>query len=96
LADHYADTGDLSQSVAVDQDLLAKVRAANPDLTNDLRNATYLSTAYAAFARHLRRAGRLQDAMRWDTERRQLWQDWDRKLPKNAYIQRQLASSHTT
>ena len=38
-----------------------------------------------------RRAGDADKAARMDSQRAQLWRQWDAKLPRNEYVQRQLA-----
>ena len=92
LADHYSAIGQPSQAVQTYQDLISKMKASNPDTQNDLRSVAYLSSAYAGLARVLRHSGRLQEAARWEAERLELWQHWDRKLPNNVFVRRQLAS----
>lgn len=91
LADHYAATGQLAKAADGYRDLLAKVNELNPDPENDLRNAVYMSNAYEALARVLRQDRRPQEAIRWEAERRKLWEHWDSKLPSNPFVQRQLA-----
>jgi serine/threonine protein kinase len=91
LADHYAAIGGPGEAAGTYRDLLAKVNESNPDPENDLRNAVYMSSAYAALARVLRQDHRAQEAANWEAERRKLWEHWNTKLPGNAFIQRQLA-----
>jgi len=93
LADHYAATGQPARAADTYRDLLARVNASNPDPENDLRNAVYLSNAYAALARVLRQDHRAQEATGWEAERRKLWEHWDSKLAGNAFVRRQLASA---
>lgn len=99
LADYYAATGQPAKAADTYRDLLARVNELNPDPENDLRNAVYMSNAYAALARALRQegraqeSGRSQDAAKWEAERRELWEHWDSKLANNPFIQRQLAAA---
>jgi serine/threonine protein kinase len=93
LADHYAATGQPTKAADAYRDLLARVNQSNPDPENDLSHAVYLSNAYADLARVLRQDRRAQEAMSWEAERRKLWEHWDHKLARNAFVQRQLASA---
>ncbi len=99
LADYYAAAGQPAKAADTYRDLLARVRESNPDPENDLRNAVYMSNAYAALARALRQtgsaqvAGRGQEAAKWEAERRKLWEHWDSKLASNPFVQRQLAAA---
>lgn len=93
LADHYAAAGDSAKAADTYLDLLRRVNESNPNAETDLRNAVYLSNAYAALARILRQDGRTPEATRWEAERRKLWEHWDSKLANNAFVQRQLAAA---
>jgi len=93
LADHYAATGQPAKAADTYRDLLAGVKESNPDPENDLRNAVYMSNAYAALARVLRQDRRAREASEWESKRRQLWEHWDSKLASNPFVQRQLASA---
>jgi tRNA A-37 threonylcarbamoyl transferase component Bud32/tetratricopeptide (TPR) repeat protein len=92
-AECYAATGQAAQAADTYRDLLAKVNELHPDPDNDLGNAVYLSNAYAALARVLRQDRRTEEAARCETERRKLWEHWNRKLSGNPFVQRQLASA---
>lgn len=93
LADHYAATGQAAKATDTYRDLLARVKESNPDPQNDLRNAVYISNAYAALARVLRQDHRAEEAANWEAERRKLWEHWNSKLANNPFVQRQLASA---
>lgn len=93
LADHYAATGQPAKAADTYRDLLARVNELNPDPENDLRNAVYISNAYAALARILRQDRRVREAANWEAKRRKLWELWDSKLANNPFVQRQLASA---
>jgi tetratricopeptide (TPR) repeat protein len=92
LADHRADTGQVPSAVASYTDLLAKVMHTGTDVENDLRNANTLSLLYDSLARAHRLAGAEEAAAGVEAKRRALWQDWDRKLPDNAFVARRLAT----
>jgi tetratricopeptide (TPR) repeat protein len=92
---HLSETGQTQRAVDVYQELLDKVMATHPDPTNDLRNATGMSRIYEALATlHLRNGNAVQ-AQSMSALRFELWQNWNRKLPQNVYVQHQLeAASH--
>ena len=90
LADHYAEAGDLPQAIAAYQDLRGKMLASNPDPGNDLVNAAQLSRLDAALAAVLRHTGRAGEAAVLEQNRQELWRQWSRKLPDNAFVQGQL------
>jgi len=92
LADQYAAAGQPTKAVETYQALLSRLKAWNPEPASALRSTTCLSSVYAGIARTLRMAGRLKEAAFYIAEHRSLWQVWDRKLPNNNFVQRQLAS----
>src|SRR5260370_37264184 len=93
LADHYAETGRPHRAAEVYQELLDKLLAAKPDPVNDLRHATKLGRIYEALAYLHRRNGRYDQAETFSALRRDLWQQWNHKLPANAHIHRQLEAA---
>jgi tetratricopeptide (TPR) repeat protein len=92
LADHYAASDQLAKAADTYRDLLAKVNEMNPDPENDLRNAVYMSNAYEALARVLRQDRSARESTNWEAERRKLWEHWDKKLPNNSFVRRQMAA----
>jgi tetratricopeptide (TPR) repeat protein len=93
LADYQADTGRSAQAARTYEDLLAKVLASNPQPDTDLRHANSLSRIYRRLAEVDTLAGRAAQAREAGQRRLELWQFWDRKLPNNSFIQRQLAAA---
>jgi serine/threonine protein kinase/tetratricopeptide (TPR) repeat protein len=93
LADHYGDTGQTAAAITTYQDLLEKVRAAKPQAETDLRHANSLSRLYRDLGNLHRRAGHASEADTLDRQRVELWQGWDKKLPNNPFVQRQLAET---
>ncbi len=91
LADHQAETGQPAKAAETYQELLAKIMASNPDPEHDLRTAPPISSGYATLAGIYRRLGRESDAAALDHRRLELWRQWDRKLPNNPFVMRQLA-----
>ncbi|HYL39073.1 MAG TPA: protein kinase [Bryobacteraceae bacterium] len=93
LADHYAETGRVEKAADGYRELLDKVMASRPDPEHDLRNAKYISDDELALAGILRRLGRTQEAADLEARRQALWRGWERELPKNPFVQRQLAAA---
>ena len=93
LADHFADTGEPLRAAAVYQELLDLIVAGKPDSGNDLRRAIKLSRIYEALAGLHRRNHHSDKAEAVSALRRNLWLQWDRKLPSNAYVHRQLQAA---
>jgi hypothetical protein len=67
--------------------------ASKPEPLTDLRDAAKLSRLYEASAGLYRRAGQTVRAESMETRRLELWRHWDRKLPNNAFVRRQLAAT---
>jgi len=92
LADHYAETGQTNEALEAYQELRRKIMASNPDPQNDLLNAVHVSRLDASLALLLRRAGRTGDAVTLEENRLELWRHWNRKLPNNPFVLRQIAA----
>jgi tetratricopeptide (TPR) repeat protein/predicted Ser/Thr protein kinase len=92
-ADQEAATGQPRRALESYQDLLAKVLASKPDPENDLHQANDLSRIYRAIATLASVTGELPEAKSNGGRRTELWSLWDRKLPHNPYVQRQLTAS---
>jgi serine/threonine protein kinase len=88
-ADDYADTGQIPKAVAAYQELLDKLMAWDPDLQNDLRDATCVSRTWTALANLQRRTGRNDEADRLEAQRADLWSHWNAKLPNAQSLLRQ-------
>jgi tetratricopeptide (TPR) repeat protein len=82
-------------AVADYEQLLEKVNAAKPEFQTDLRVAPRMSRLYEALAHAYRRSGQSSHAETLDAKRLELWRHWERKLPGNAFVQRQLAAKPT-
>jgi tetratricopeptide (TPR) repeat protein len=91
LADHEAEEGHLGKAVEVYEQLFDKVMLAKPDTLNDLRDANRLALLEQALADLYRRTHDAARADALDAKRLDLWRHWDRKLPNNPFVLRQLA-----
>jgi serine/threonine protein kinase len=88
-ADHYSETGQTQKAIDMYQQLLAKLRAWQPKLDEDLRDATCISRTWTALADLLRRGGRTDEAERFEAQRGELWNHWKSKLPNAQFLLRQ-------
>lgn len=93
--DYAAATGDPEHALGLYQQLLDAVMAAKPDAFDDLRDAPRLSRLYQRLAELERQTGNLAKSQDMAARRLDLWQQWDRKLPDNAFIRRQLDAAGT-
>lgn len=93
LADYQAEEGQTQRAIETYEQLLDKVMASKPEPLTDLRDAAKLSRLYEASAGLYRRAGQTERAESMETRRLELWRHWDRKLPNNAFVRRQLAAT---
>ena len=93
LGDHYAETGQPEQALEIYQELFRKIMASNPDPQNDLLNSVYVSRLNASLATLLRRTGRGDKAVPLEADRLELWRYWNRKLPNNPFVLRQLEAA---
>jgi hypothetical protein len=93
MAEYQEALGQWERAAATYQELLDRVMASKPEPRNDLVHANILSGLYAALASLHRRTGHPGKAEPLETSRLELWQYWDRKLPNNSLIRRQLAAA---
>jgi serine/threonine protein kinase len=93
FGDHLAETGQARQAQDVYTELLNKLMASNPDPVNDIRHATTLSRIYAALSQLHLRNGEPEHARANSALRLKIWQNWNRKLPNNAFVQGQLQAA---
>ncbi len=92
-AEYEAETGQTRRAAGIYDDVLSKIMAAKPDPEGDLRHASGMSNLWGAIARLEHRLGDTAKADDHSARRLQLWDQWNKKLPNNAYITRQLAAA---
>jgi serine/threonine-protein kinase len=92
-ADYQAGKGSLDRAVALYEQLLGQVMAANPQEFDDLRNAQKLSRLYEKVAAVYRSTGATAKAGAMEARRLDLWRHWDKKLPHNTFIRRELEAT---
>jgi len=90
-ADYESQAGDRRRAVEIYEQLWSAMMASKPDPLGDLADATKVSMMYYYMAGVYRRAGDAAKGAEMDGRRRQLWQQWDAKLPRNGFVERQLA-----
>jgi serine/threonine-protein kinase len=93
-ADYEGENGYPDRAVELYERLLSQVTAANPDGTVDLWDAPRLSRIYEALDRLYRRTGKTAEAESTHARRLELWNEWDRKLPNNDFVRRQLEAAN--
>jgi tetratricopeptide (TPR) repeat protein len=90
LADDYAANGDTAAAIRTYRELQDKLIAANPHPQSDLRHANVLSRLYRDLSALYRKANQPAEAMLLDQQRLDMWREWDRRLPGNPFVTRQL------
>ena len=88
-AEVEARSGNLPGALEIDNALLEQIEKSKPEPEEDLSDALDLSRLLSALA-GLNTAAHLPDrASAYEHRRLELWQHWDRKLPGNAFVERQ-------
>jgi serine/threonine protein kinase len=92
-ADDDAEAGAPERAIAAEQKLREAIGSSKLKPDEDLPLAAAVSQLDESLAGTLRRAGRSGEAAAVEAERRELWQRWDRKLPNNPFVRRQMAGA---
>ncbi|MGI8742711.1 MAG: hypothetical protein ACR2NN_09100 [Bryobacteraceae bacterium] len=93
FGDYLAETDQPRHAAEVYGELLDKIMASKPDPHNDLRDAMKISGIYQALAILHYRNGESGRGKDMAAVRVELWRHWDRKLPRNAFVRRQLEAA---
>ncbi len=93
LAEHEADTGNVAGAIELYQELLDRLAAGPTKPETSLACAVDVSHVYQSMAAVQRRNGRADLASALEAQRLSLWRHWDRELPQNPFVLRQLAES---
>jgi len=93
LADFEADNGNIPRAMETYQKLLDQIRAAKLEPETFLEDALDLSNIYRAMADLDLRNGQAAQAQTMSALRLELWRTWDRQLPQNPFIRRQLEAA---
>ena len=94
LGDYEANAGNVPRAIEVYEELLGRFQPAQPNSQPELLDAVRVSTIYRSAAALYRRAGNAAKTSALERRRLELWQDWDSKLPNNAFVHRQLEAAH--
>jgi len=92
-ADHEAEVGDPRRAIETYEQLMDKVMAAKSAALIDFEDAPRASRLFEALAGLYRRTGDTAKADSMHVRRVGLWQYWDRKLPNNAFVRRQIEAA---
>lgn len=92
-AETHAAQGNVSHAIAAYEELVSKTEISEIDPRDDLGQAFAMSGLYAGLAPLYLRAPQPDRHRQIAALRLDLWRHWDRKLPGNALIQRQIASA---
>jgi tetratricopeptide (TPR) repeat protein len=89
-ADYESETGHAERARAILLDLQTKLLALHPNPETDLRHASDMSRLYASLAEVDAKLGKHDEEKMFETQRRDLWRQWDRRLPDNPFVHRQI------
>jgi serine/threonine protein kinase len=92
-ADDYAEQGEPRRALDIYEELLRKITVSKPDSLTDLRDATKLSNLYETLAALYRQTHDSAKSENLSARRLELWRHWDRKLPNNPFVLRQIHSA---
>ncbi|MBL8220760.1 MAG: serine/threonine protein kinase, partial [Bryobacterales bacterium] len=93
-AELEAASGALPQAIESYTRLLHLIMAGKPNVDSDLHSAYRLADHYSSLTSLYGRAGRKAEAATFESRRVELWRAWERKLPGNSFVVRQLARTH--
>jgi serine/threonine-protein kinase len=93
LAEHHVAQGDMRAALAVCDDVLKGIATSESRPEERLRDAAAMSQLYASIAAIQRKAGQTERAAVLEARRRELWEGWDRKLPRNPFIAARLSAA---
>lgn len=83
-------SNDIGRGIEIYQELVRKIMASKPRPESNLADAFNLSNIYAAMSALHHRTSRPEQAAELDARCLELWRHWDRKLPDNSFVRRQL------
>ena len=89
-ADYEFETGHPDRARAILLDLQTKLLALHPNPETDLRHASDMSRLYGSGAQFDAKLGNVDEEKMFETKRLDLWRQWDRRLPNNAFVHRQI------
>ena len=90
LAEYEAASANVRRAIEIYQELLTLVMASKPKPESTLTDAFHLSGIYRSTAALQKRAGHADLASALAARNLELWRHWERRLPNNAFVLRQL------
>jgi hypothetical protein len=93
-AEAVAAAGQLDEALQIWRELITAYDASDRRAGDDLHWATYHSAAYRGIAAVLAREGKSAEERVWRERDSALWESWNRKLPRNAFVMHQLAAAN--
>jgi len=90
LAEHERETGNPKRAREVYEELLRWLEERGQGAPKTLLMANDLSRLYAAMEKTYEALSVSTEVEKFRAKRLQIWTDWDRKLPGNSYVTRQL------
>lgn len=91
LADHDAATGSRQSAIRIYETVLQKTVPASAFA--DFRDTPKLSQLYESLTNLYRAAGESAKADKMQAKRLALWRHWDRQLPNNSFVHRELLAA---
>ena len=92
LADYEAENGNIPRAAEIYRELLDKTASSKPGPETSLEDALDLSSIYTGMAAVHHRAGQAERGSALEARRLELWRRWERKLPNNPFVLRQIAA----
>ncbi len=92
LAEQQLATGKADLAWQTYKELERLIAASQPHPGSDLRHANGISRLYDGLAKSAIQNKLPEEATAYTQRRTALWKDWDRKLPNNSFVLRQLAA----
>ena len=93
LGDYEASNGNLTRAIEIDSMLLDSLMRTQTNAEQNLADAVRLSRLFVTLADFQRRAGQMESASKLDAQRLALWEHWDKMLPGNTFVMRQLIAA---
>jgi len=93
LADDQTDNGNLPAALESYQQLITHIEPLESDSEFNVEDGVRLSNICRSAASLYRRVRQTQQASALEARRLEIWRQWDRKLPNNTFIHRQLEAA---
>jgi tetratricopeptide (TPR) repeat protein len=95
LAEQEVSIGHFGRALELYEQLLRAFSASDAKPETSLPHAVDVARIYGSMASMQRRSGHRDRASELEAQRLELWRSWERKLPQNAFVLRQIAGVRT-